>query len=98
MAIQKKRLGEILIDAGCLTEEKLNEALRLQKTEGERLGRILINHGLVSEREMLDALHTQMGFSIVDPELIDIPEKIIQMIPSTLVKRYNAIPVKLENG
>ncbi len=98
MAIQKKRLGEILIDAGCLTEDKLNEALRLQKNEGERLGRILINHGFVSEKEMLDALHTQMGFSIVDPELIDIPEKIIQMIPYTLVKRYNAIPVKLENG
>ncbi len=98
MAIQKKRLGEILIDAGCLTEDKLNEALRLQKNEGERLGRVLINHGLVSEKEMLDALHTQMGFSIVDPELIDIPEKIIQMIPYPLVKRYNAIPVKLENG
>jgi type IV pilus assembly protein PilB len=98
MAIQKKRLGEILIDAGCLTTEKLNEALRLQKDEGERLGRVLINNGFVSEKEMLEALHTQMGFSIVDPETIEIPEKIIQMIPYTLVKRYNAIPVKLENG
>nr|MCR5584797.1 Flp pilus assembly complex ATPase component TadA [Lachnospiraceae bacterium] len=98
MAIQKKRLGEILIDAGCLTKEKLNEALRLQKDEGERLGRVLINHGFISEKEILEALHTQMGFSILDPETIEIPEKIIQMIPYTLVKRYNAIPVKLENG
>ncbi len=98
MAIQKKKLGEILMDAGCLTEEKLNEALRLQKTDGERLGRVLINHGFVTEREMLNALHTQMGFSIVDPETIEIPDKVIQMIPYPLVKRYNAIPVKLENG
>ena len=98
MAIQKKKLGEILIDAGCLTNEKLNEALRLQKDSGERLGRVLINNGFVSEKQMLEALHTQMGFSIVDPETIEIPEKIIQMIPYTLVKRYNAIPVKLENG
>ncbi len=98
MAIQKKRLGEILIDAGCLNEEKLNEALRIQKSEGERLGRVLVEHGLVSEREMLEALHTQMGFSIVDPEILDIPEKIIQMIPYALVKKYNVVPVKLENG
>ncbi len=98
MAVQKKKLGEILISAGCLTNEKLASALELQKTEGERLGRILINHGIVTEKQMLEALHTQMGFPCVDIETIEIPDTVIRIIPFAIVKKYNAVPVKLENG
>lgn len=98
MAVRKKRLGEILIDAKCLTELQLNEALKLQTREGERLGRVLINHGIVTEKQILEALHTQMGFKIVDIETVSIPEKVSQIIPYSLVKRYNVVPISLENG
>ncbi|MHB8075000.1 glycosyltransferase family 2 protein [Desulfosporosinus fructosivorans] len=46
------RLGDILVQKGLLTKEKLKRALSYQKTHGGRLGNILIDFGWVEETEI----------------------------------------------
>ena len=38
MATQKRRLGEILVTSGEITQSQLDQALAEQKTNGKRLG------------------------------------------------------------
>ena len=44
----RKKLGELLIRGGLLSQEQLNEALRIQKVTREPVGKILIRQGIVS--------------------------------------------------
>jgi hypothetical protein len=50
---QRRRLGDLLVDAGMITQEQLDKALRVQKKTGERLGRALINLGYICEKILL---------------------------------------------
>ncbi len=56
---QKKRIGEILIESGCLTPENLEEALQHQKKEGGMIGQILIRLGYISEESLIAAMGKQ---------------------------------------
>jgi type IV pilus assembly protein PilB len=57
---QKKRIGELLIESGCLTQENLEEALQHQKKEGGMIGQILIRLGYISEDSLIAALSKQL--------------------------------------
>ena len=60
---QKKRIGDMLIDAGVLTEEQLTEALAKQREAGVRLGVLLIQEGYVTEQQVAYTLHQQTGYN-----------------------------------
>ena len=65
---RKKKLGEMLVDAGLLTEEQLDQALKgLKKTE-LRLGQYLILQGIVSEQQIVDFLSKQLKIDIFEPD------------------------------
>lgn len=57
-----KKLGEILISDGAISEEQLREALDFQKKEGGLLGEVLVKLGYVEERDIVQALTVQCGF------------------------------------
>jgi len=80
--VQRRTLGEILIEAKLISPEQLQEALVLQDTEKKRLGEILIEHEMLTEEQMLKALALQLDLPYydklpvneIDPDLIkDIP-------------------------
>ena len=58
---KKKRLGEILREAGLITEDQLLEALETQQRSGERIGKILVKLGMIEEDKMMDYLGEQLG-------------------------------------
>ncbi len=64
------RLGEILVQAGVVSKEKLELALKEQRQTGEHLGAALQRLGICSERTIAHALAEQIGVEIV--ELADI--------------------------
>ena len=45
-----KRLGELLIAAGMITQDDLEQGIALQKGTNKRLGTILLEHGISSRR------------------------------------------------
>ena len=57
----RKKLGELLIAAGAITQEDLEKAVEYQKKKGLRLGEALIDLGVISEEEMATALGKQLN-------------------------------------
>ncbi|MGB5335687.1 MAG: STAS domain-containing protein, partial [Woeseiaceae bacterium] len=59
------RLGDILVARQLVTQQKIDEALKLQDRLGKRMGRILIDKGWVAENDVLRALSEQLGVPFV---------------------------------
>ena len=68
-----KRLGEVLIAAGVITEADLERGLALQKGSKERLGTVLIANGIITEEHLMEALQLQLGVDFVDLTKVNIP-------------------------
>ncbi|MEL1135135.1 ATPase, T2SS/T4P/T4SS family [Desulfitobacterium sp. THU1] len=95
---ERKRLGEILIAGGALTEDQLTEALKLQKSLGLRLGEVLVRQNFVSEEDILRTIQKQLGLPSVDLNRIVVTENILKMIPETVARKYSILPVEFSNG
>ena len=95
----KKRLGDILIETGLLTQSELDKALSLQKGTGKLLGTILVENDFVSEDELLGAIQRQMNIDRVKLSEVKIPESALKLCDDIgFMKRNSCIPYKIENG
>src|SRR6186997_3007847 len=56
-----RRLGDIFVERGFVTQEELDEALERQRQTGERLGEALVAQGVISKFELAGALAEQMA-------------------------------------
>jgi len=92
--MKRKRLGDLLIDTGWITQPQLENALEVQKRSGKRLGKVLIDLNYVSEEAMIQVLEFQLGVPHVDLSMIDIPPAVAALIPVSLVERHQIIPIK----
>lgn len=91
---RKKRLGDLLVAAGVITQDQLMAALQLQQTEkkGDRLGVVLIDMGLTDEKQIMSALQQQLGIAGIDLSNIRIPEDVIRLLEESVLRKYNLIP------
>jgi type IV pilus assembly protein PilB len=89
------RLGDLLIAAGAITQEQLEEALTIQKQKKERLGDVLIESNIITERQLIEALQMQLGVDFIDLTAISIPLELAKFVPRAIAKKYNVVPVKL---
>lgn len=94
----KKRLGEILVSEGLVTENDIESALRLQKNSGRRLGDILVSQGLVTYDEMLLAVKNQLNVPLIDLDEVHIRQDTLSLMPERLARKYEALPVRVDNG
>ena len=62
-----RRLGDIFVERGFVTQEELDEALTRQRQTGERLGEALVAQGVISKFELAGALAEQMAV-LGDPD------------------------------
>ena len=88
------RLGDLLMNAGAISSEQLEHALRLQKETKDRLGDVLIKNEIISEKQLIDALQMQLGVDFVDLTAVDIPVELARFVPRGIAKKYSVVPVK----
>ncbi|MCG8566295.1 MAG: Flp pilus assembly complex ATPase component TadA [Desulfobacterales bacterium] len=93
------RIGDLLVEFGYLSKEKLQAALSIQKTQkNKRLGQIIIENQYMSETAFIEALSVQLGFPFVDLSIEDIDESLLDNIPVKWCMANNFLPVKkIEN-
>ena len=90
-----KRLGEVLIAAGVITEADLERGLALQKGSKERLGTVLIDNGIITEEHLMEALQLQLGVDFVDLTKVNIPVELAQLVPKNIARAHQVVPVKV---
>lgn len=94
--IEKKRLGDLLLEAGVITEEQLKVALTEQKKSRKRLGEVLIEKGFLTEEKLLAFLAEQLKIPRVKLKNLVISPEVAASIPASMAKRYHALPVQKE--
>ena len=90
-----KRLGDILLSAGTITQEQLEAALAEGGRTGKRLGEVLVEQKIIAERQLIDVLQVQLGVEFVDLTKVMIPVSLAQFVPKSISKKYSVVPVKL---
>ncbi|NQX47220.1 Flp pilus assembly complex ATPase component TadA [Paenibacillus tritici] len=98
MAIIKKRLGDLLVENGIISEEQLQEALVDQRKTKRKLGDLLISQGYITEQQLIEVLEFQLGIPHVSLHKYHIDPAITQIIPESMAKRYQVLPFMKEGG
>ncbi|MGG7178832.1 GspE/PulE family protein [Clostridium paraputrificum] len=94
----KKRLGDILVQAGKISQADLITALKKQALSGRRLGEILVADGIASEEDILAVLELQLGIKRVNLEFLNIEDSAIRRVPEAVSKRYTLMPIKVDGN
>ena len=60
------KVGQLLVRSGKLTEQRLSEALEIQKKTLQRLGHVLLRHGWIEKEALSRELQLQMTETVYD--------------------------------
>jgi type IV pilus assembly protein PilB len=90
---KKRRLGEILVTAGLISDLQLKAALAEQRKWGGRLGHTLVEMGFVDEPSMVVALSHQLRLPMIDLDKAQLPAEVVQFLRVDIAERYGVFPV-----
>jgi len=87
-------LGEMLIEAGVLTEEQLMKSLAEQKKTALKLGQFMIQQGIVSESQIMDVLSEQLRIEKYHPDVYPVDVSLGTIIPPDVAIKYGCVPIR----
>lgn len=90
----RKKLGEILVEGGLLTQKQLEEALPFQKKSNLKLGQFLVREGIVSESQIVDLVSTQLRLEKYRPDKYTIDVDLANLLPADIAHKYQAAPLQ----
>ena len=94
---RRSKFGEYLRAAGLLDPDQLEEACLSQSVQGGRIGSNLVELGFVGLEVLADRLAAYHDRPLPPEDWLEAPdEQAITLIPSSLVRRYHFLPLKLE--
>ncbi len=88
----RRRLGEILVEKGIVSQDDLTRCLGLQKNSGRRLGDVLLGEGLVQASDLLRALAAQYEVDFVDLTEVPIDAEMVRRVPAHVARGHRAVP------
>ncbi len=89
----ERRLGEILIARGLISEAALAHALASQKKSGEPLGEILVQDGVVGEEQVAEAISEQLSIPYVKVSATMIDREVLALVPEETARRLRVLPL-----
>lgn len=89
----RKRLGDLLVEEGIITEAQVEQALAAQKSSGRKLGDALIELGFLSEQQMLSFLSQQLDIPLIDLSRAAVDVESVQLLPEVHARRLRALVI-----
>ena len=89
---QGKRMGEVLVRMGKLTQQQVDEAVEESRLSRERFGQYLVKRGVVTAAELCRALALASGMPTTDLHDANIRRTFREIFPLEIMKRYEFIP------
>ena len=93
----RKKLGEILVEGGLLTQKQLKEALPFQKKSHLKLGQFLVREGIVIENQIVELVSNQLRLEKYRPENYTIDMDLANLLPADIAHKYQVAPLQ-KNG
>jgi type IV pilus assembly protein PilB len=97
MIKSSKKLGEILIEKGLISQPDLDEALAEQRNTGEFLGAILIKRLRIEEADLLTALSAQFGIPLINLSNKYIDWDLVKKFSASLISQHRCFPINQNN-
>ena len=93
-----KRIGELLVEAGVLSRQQLEQALFAQRKDGRKLGQLLIELGLVGEVQLTQTLSRQLTVPWVSLYHVDFSRSLLNLVPRAVAEKYSLVPIFLRRA
>ncbi|CAH0534475.1 hypothetical protein VST7929_02408 [Vibrio stylophorae] len=94
MAIKlRKRLGDLLVEEGIISQAQLEQALNKQSETRQKLGDTLIHQGALTEQQMLQFLARQLDLPLVDLARVSVDPDAVALLPEVHARRLRAMVV-----
>ncbi|WP_413382353.1 GspE/PulE family protein [Alkalihalobacillus sp. 1P02AB] len=93
---QRKRLGDLLVDANLISVQQLQRALAVKKP-GQKLGNYLVHEQLITEEQLVDVLEVQLGISRVSLNRFPFEPHLFRFVPKDFASKNELIPLS-QNG
>ncbi|PLT30153.1 GspE/PulE family protein [Peribacillus deserti] len=93
MTQTRKRLGDLLVEAGLITQDQLHSALK-EKSSGQKLGDVLLQKGYITEQQLIEVLEFQLGIPHVSLYRFPFDTKLFSLVSKEYAKRNLLIPLK----
>jgi hypothetical protein len=93
-----RRIGEILVAKGLITEAQLHDALMEQKVSEKFVGKILKEHGTITDHDLREALSEQFDIPLVDMRTQYIDMELARKFTSALIVDHKCFPLKDEEN
>jgi len=89
-------LRQALIESGLVSAERLREIA--PEVEDAKLGQMLVERGIITPQELAVASELQLNIPRVDLNTCSIQPEALQLIPETMARQYNIIPLSIINN
>ncbi|MEM1228639.1 MAG: ATPase, T2SS/T4P/T4SS family [Planctomycetota bacterium] len=94
-----RRIGQILVDLGFLTDDQLQVVLDEQEQQpGALFGRVAEDMQLITDEQLIQALAEQMGMQTVSLEEAKIDPEVLEKISETMAQLYRCVPIAFEGN
>jgi type IV pilus assembly protein PilB len=90
----RDRLGEVLLEAGLITEDALRQALKSKESTGEPVGQCLLRMEVLSETDLCAFLQQRYRVPAVDFGETEVDEEAVRLVPVEVARRFRLIPVR----
>ena len=94
----RKRLGEILIKKGILTEQMLEKIVINQSKTNLRFGQYLIQQGIVNEKQILEILSEQLNVKKYHVHDFPLDFDLVRYIPVEFAQKNQVVPLRLKGN
>ena len=93
----KKKLGDLLKEAGLVTEVQIQDVLA-QKKRDQKLGDALVEQGFITEKQLLDVLEIQLKLDSVSLYQYPIDISLTNLIQKDFARSKLLLPIKKEDS
>jgi len=93
-----RRIGQILVDLGFISDDQLEMLLEEQDRQpGEKLGKLAEDLGLITDEQIAQALAEQMNMQVISLAEFELSAEMKEQISETMAQLYRIIPIKRED-
>jgi type IV pilus assembly protein PilB len=95
--MKRKKLGEIILEEGLITDEQLETALTIQRGKNKKLGKVLIELGYINDMQVAEALTKQLSLQMVDCKNYNPSKEVLALVPKEIAESRLVLPLELKN-
>jgi len=93
----KKKLGELLLESGLISQEQLDAALEhIKSHRGEKVGQVVIKMGFATEIDIAQTIAFQMSMPFVELSSKTLDPKVVMLIHERLAVKHLCVPISFE--